>query len=78
MALTKDIIRLILRRGTRTEVLTDGGANAITRYAGEPYYDTTDGHLWLGNGTGQIKIDTRAIVAFENEPIFFNNEVVLY
>ena len=76
--MSKDIVRIQLRRGTRSQVLTDSAAIGFALYAGEPYYDTTDGHLWLGNGTNQIKIDTRAIIAFENEPIFFNNEVVLY
>jgi hypothetical protein len=79
MSLTKDVVRLIFRRGTRSQVETDGSTvNSITRYAGEPFYDTTNGHLWISNGTSQVKVDPRGIVAFENESVFFDNEIVIY
>ncbi len=56
----------------------DGNDASIDLYAGELFYDTTDGHLWVGDGNKQIKIDPRAIVAYENESVFYENEVVLF
>ena len=76
MSLTKDVVRRQFRRDTKAIVQVD--AAAITLYAGEPYYDTTDGHVWISNGTSINKIDARAIVSYLNEPIFFNDEAVLF
>lgn len=71
--------RIRFRQGTRLRVGADGTQTdfTVTQYAGEPYYDTDDGHVWIGDGTSQYKIDARALVAVDNEAVFIDNEAVL-
>jgi hypothetical protein len=80
----KQFIRHRLRRGNRNWVqnptFTNGAGVALAHnlYSGELYYDTTDGHVWVSNGTYQTKIDPRAIVTYNGEIVVYNGEVILY
>ena len=58
--------RFRLRQGTRNQVEVDGAqiglGYPVHNYAGELYYDTTDGHLWISDGVSQTKVDVRGLL----------------
>ena len=58
--------RFRLRQGTRNQVEVDGAqiglGYPVYNYAGELYYDTTDGHLWISDGVSQTKVDVRGLL----------------
>lgn len=63
--------RIRIRRGTRPQVETASGLQY------ELFVDTTNGHLWMSDGTSQTKIDPRGIVVHNGNVVTHNDEVVL-
>lgn len=78
ISLVVEVGRDLLRQGTRQQVETDGSANSNTLYAGELFYDLTDGHVWVGDGASQVKFDVRGLQHLEGILQTYEGQIQLY
>ena len=56
MTLTKDIVRILFRRGTTAEIATEQADTGITKYAAEPRWNTDTKKLYVHDGTNNLPV----------------------
>jgi hypothetical protein len=57
MSITKDVVRIIFRRGSTTDIDNEMDDNGITKYEGEPRWNTDTKTLWIYDGSNNIRIN---------------------
>jgi hypothetical protein len=58
MAVTKDVTRIILRRGSSEDFSNEMNDPGITKYEGEPRWNTTTKQLYIFDGTNNVRVPT--------------------
>ena len=58
MSLTKDVTRIILRRGSSTDFTNELADTGITQYEGEPKWNTDTDQLYVNDGTNNLRVPT--------------------
>lgn len=71
-------VRILIRRETRSLVEADGATNGKRRWAGELFYATDEGHLYVGDGTGQRKCDVRGLQHMDGILQTYEGQIQLY
>lgn len=56
MAVTKDVTRIILRRGDNDDFTNELADSGITQYEGEPKWNTDGKTLWVYDGNENIRV----------------------
>jgi len=78
MAVTKDVVRIRIRRDTLANLLAGERDSGITKYQGEPYYTTDTKQLFIHDGTVVQPVQSLDMACINDGDVVTNEGEIVY